>query len=88
MGDMADYALGEMMDWDEATLGGFYDDPDNWEDGMTEMWVFSGGGRRKPRGPGPCPRCKKETVKRLNSKTGSHFYGCVGFPKCHGTRDG
>ena len=29
-----------------------------------------------------CPKCGKELVKRVNSKTGVTFIGCSGFPAC------
>lgn len=47
MGDGADAAMDQMMDWDEITLQGYYEDPDNREDGDFEMWSFSKGQRRQ-----------------------------------------
>lgn len=85
MGDMADFALGHLMDWDEQVQNGYYDDVENWEDGMSMMIPFSSR-KRKPSGPGSCPVCKGTTVKR----SGPHgdFYGCQRFPKCKGNRNG
>lgn len=36
--------------------------------------------------PTSCPRCGSKMVNRTNRKTGDAFWGCVGFPKCKGTR--
>lgn len=44
--------------------------------------------RRKslPAGPGECPCCGGETVKRRNRQTQKPFYGCKRFPECKGSR--
>lgn len=34
----------------------------------------------------PCPRCKREMVRRQNRATKGWFYGCSHFPDCQGTR--
>lgn len=85
MGDGADQALSRLIDWDEETIGGYYDNPENLEDGDTQMWPFS---RRenKEQGPGPCPKCGENTILRTGPF--GTFYGCTAFPKCKGNRDG
>lgn len=83
MGDMADFSLEELMNWDEAVEGGYYDDPENWEDGMIPMLPFYS--QPKACGPGKCPSCGAETVLR-KGKFGE-FYGCTTYPKCHGSRN-
>ena len=34
-----------------------------------------------------CPLCNGKMISRVNSKTGSRFWGCADFPVCKGTRD-
>lgn len=34
-----------------------------------------------------CPDCRGPMVTRTARKTGSQFWGCSRFPKCHGTRN-
>ena len=61
---------------------------DAWDRNMDD----EGGGdyfvpfHRKPMqyGPGPCPRCGKETVAR--SGPYGPFWGCCTYPKCKGVR--
>lgn len=36
------------------------------------------------KGPGKCPACGKDTIKKLGKY--GYFYGCIDFPKCKGTR--
>ncbi|MEW9623578.1 topoisomerase DNA-binding C4 zinc finger domain-containing protein [Rhodanobacter geophilus] len=33
-----------------------------------------------------CPKCGKEMMQRTNRRTNDHFWGCTGYPSCHGTR--
>ena len=82
MGDMADYALEQIMDWDEAVLNGYYDDLDNWEDGMVIMLPFYT--EPGPHGPGLFPKCNA-TTKLKDGRYGS-FYGCSNYPHCNGSR--
>lgn len=93
MGDMADFALDQMMDVDEIVVNSYnapYDELDDYEKEI----VFRGQGRdeyerslgvRKARGPGPCPKCQAET--RLMKGQFGQFYGCPNFPKCKGSRN-
>lgn len=83
MGEYADMALDEMMDFDEAVMNGYYDDPDNLEDDMVYMYPFTTSHR--PKGKGLCPRCNAPTVLK-HGKRGP-FYGCTRFPHCRGSRD-
>jgi hypothetical protein len=86
MGDMADFALEELMNWDEAVEQGYYDDPENWEDGMIHMFPFSHKNKQsKPSGPGKCPLCGAAT-KLKEGKFGK-FYGCTKYPECRGNRN-
>ncbi len=82
MGDMADFALDEIMDWDDAVQQGWYDDPENWEDGMVIMLPFYRS--PKPHGPGTCPECGARTT--LKDGRYGKFYGCIDYPKCRGSR--
>jgi len=85
MGDMADDALDQLMNWDEAVEQGYYDDLENWEDGMIHMFPFSHHHIPKPSGPGKCPQCGAKTVLK-DGKFGP-FYGCTKFPICKGNRN-
>lgn len=33
-----------------------------------------------------CPTCGADMVERKNKSNGQRFWGCTGFPRCHGTR--
>ena len=80
MGEMADYSLDLM--WD-APINEYTCEPvEDWN-----PW-WSRQKPAKPHGPGKCPCCGGETVKRVNRYTGSEFYGCKRFPECRGTRNG
>ena len=39
---------------------------------------------RKASGPGKCPKCGKDTVKRIGKY--GEFYGCSNYPNCKGSR--
>ncbi|MBA3486809.1 MAG: restriction endonuclease [Lysobacter sp.] len=39
-----------------------------------------------PHLPPTCPHCGTGMTRRSNRKTGDSFWGCSGFPRCHGTR--
>lgn len=80
MGEMADYALDQMMDADEAHLRGEIDP----ETGDVCSSPFQHQYKSKPRGPGKCPICGEET--KLTTGRYGNFYSCKAFPKCRGTR--
>jgi restriction system protein len=49
-------------------------------------------GQSKPKGNAApaCPRCGGDMVRRLakrGASAGGEFWGCLGYPKCSGTRD-
>lgn len=97
MGDMADYALDQMMDIDEIQQNLRhvpFNELDDYErevlyeyDGSEKPLVFSGWQTyyKRPSGPGPCPKCQAET--RLMKGQFGQFYGCPNFPKCKGSRN-
>lgn len=93
MGEMADFALDQVMD-DIDLFDRYSNDPamlrelgfmDEKGYVLTPFW---GNGTRsaKPNGPGECPVCKGPT-HLVNGINGS-FYGCNNFPKCKGSRNG
>lgn len=84
MGEMADY---EMQNGFDAFLDG-YGGEDGEYDEYSGVYMARCSRPRKPHGPGKCPCCGGETVKRVNRYTGTAFYGCKRFPECSGTRNG
>lgn len=94
MGDMADFALDQMMDADEmyVSLGGFgFDHLSEYEseflydyDGTYHRPVFSSRAtiHRKSSGPGPCPLCGGHTNER-EGKFGSFVRVCQ-IPRVQG----
>jgi hypothetical protein len=89
MGDGADLALSEMMDFDELMVSyhfGSMTHQEAYEHGIIdELGYEIGTASRKPSGPGACPKCghKMHTVK---GKFG-RFWGCNKFPECKGSRN-
>jgi len=80
MGDMADYALQQMMDIDEESMFGDIDE----ETGERPVSPFVNEYKPIHKGPGLCPRCGLSTV--LKTGKFGKFYGCIDFPKCKGNR--
>jgi hypothetical protein len=93
MGDHADDALNEIFDYDDLWSRDVQDED---ADDLRPHNPFSGmrGGLSRnfnrpmlPSGPGPCPRCGAPTAERRNTKTQQLFYGCLRYPRCHGSRN-
>lgn len=85
MGDMADYALDQMMDLDEVYCQSLEYGIDTDEEGDPILSPFHHEpGSRKQFGLGPCPNCGGKTIIREGPY--GFFYGCIKFPKCRGTR--
>ncbi len=79
MGEMADYALDQMMDDYDAWLCGDFDEETG--DRVPSPFMH----QYKPHGPGKCPRCGGNTHKITTGPYGN-FYGCDNFPQCKGRR--
>lgn len=89
MGDMADFTNDAIMsEWEYAMDNeepdemGFIPNP-----GMPAVEgrypKFSK--KRKPNGPGKCPKCGQNTA--LKTGAFGKFYGCIDFPTCKGSRN-
>jgi ssDNA-binding Zn-finger/Zn-ribbon topoisomerase 1 len=78
MGDMADFSLDNLYDFDEVYCNGEIDEETN--EVIKSPFMYE----QKVHGPGNCPICKGLT-HLINGKYGL-FYGCNNFPKCKGRR--
>ena len=92
MGDHADDAINESLDF-MAFCEDHRFDPiqDQYDMGLCDEFGFFLHRdalrflpREKISGPGKCPKCGADTV--LKTGKFGEFYGCVSFPKCHGSR--
>lgn len=91
MGDHSDDAIDNLLDCDEIYINHIGNGEFQNDEGDPYQPVFGFSPRnplnKKSCGPGKCPKCGAETVKRTNHPTGSLFYGCSKFPKCKGSRN-